>query len=182
MGFASLQRLQIRRSTSPGLASPVRSAFRVWLPSWRLSPFEPLPALFRADSAPGIYPSELRTSQKVSRTFPPGRTHVPFRLPVYPPPKRPGRPGRPRFLGFAPSGSPAPHGMCLASRSAGCSLGFCPSRVSSRNDGQPFSRPPLTRFADPAVAGSAGAPECHSTLPRPGRRRWLPNGRPEQPS
>jgi hypothetical protein len=38
---------------------PLRSAFRVWLPSWRLSPFGPLPVLFRTGGAHGIRPSEL---------------------------------------------------------------------------------------------------------------------------
>jgi hypothetical protein len=37
---------------------PLRSAFRVWLPSWRFTPSEPVPALFRTGSAPGICPSE----------------------------------------------------------------------------------------------------------------------------
>jgi hypothetical protein len=38
---------------------PLRSGFRVWLPSGRLSPSAPLPALFRAGSALGIRPAEL---------------------------------------------------------------------------------------------------------------------------
>jgi hypothetical protein len=38
---------------------PLRSARRVWLPSRRLTPSEPVPALFRAGSAPGIRPAEL---------------------------------------------------------------------------------------------------------------------------
>jgi hypothetical protein len=37
-----------------GLPDPLRSAFRVWLPSWRFSPLDTWPALFRAGSAPGI--------------------------------------------------------------------------------------------------------------------------------
>jgi hypothetical protein len=39
---------------SAGLPCPLRSAFRVWLPSWRFPPLETSPALFRADSTPGI--------------------------------------------------------------------------------------------------------------------------------
>jgi len=38
-----------------GLPDPLGSAFRVWLPSWRLSPLGTSPALFHADSAPGIF-------------------------------------------------------------------------------------------------------------------------------
>jgi hypothetical protein len=42
-----------------GLAHPLRSTFRVWLPSWRLTPCDPLPVLFRTGSAHGIHPSEV---------------------------------------------------------------------------------------------------------------------------
>jgi hypothetical protein len=65
MGFRSLQHLRTRRSTSHGACrTPLRSVLRVWLPSRRLTPAGPLPALFRAGGAHGIRPSEL---------FPPGR-------------------------------------------------------------------------------------------------------------
>jgi hypothetical protein len=59
MGFCSLQHMKDRRSTFRGLARPLRSAFRVWLPSWRLTPFGPAPVLFHTGSALGIHPSEL---------------------------------------------------------------------------------------------------------------------------
>jgi hypothetical protein len=60
MGFRSLQHFRTRRSTSRGACrTPLRSALRVWLPSRRLSPAGPLPALFRAGGAHGINPSEL---------------------------------------------------------------------------------------------------------------------------
>lgn len=42
-----------------GFACPLRSTLRVWLPSRWFAPFEALPALFRADSAHGKFPSEL---------------------------------------------------------------------------------------------------------------------------
>ncbi len=54
-----------------GLPSPLRSAFRVWLPSWRFTPPGSAPTLFHADSAPGIRPFGAFPSRKVSRTFPP---------------------------------------------------------------------------------------------------------------
>jgi hypothetical protein len=38
---------------------PLSFACRVWLPSWRLTPSEPVPALFHAGGAHGIHPSEL---------------------------------------------------------------------------------------------------------------------------
>jgi len=59
MGFASLQHMRHRKSTCRGFACPLRSAFRVWLPSWRLTPCDPLPVLFRTGSAHGIHPSEV---------------------------------------------------------------------------------------------------------------------------
>jgi len=59
MGFDSLQHIQHHRSTCRGFADPLRSAFRVWLPSWRLTPCDALPVLFRTGSARGIHPSEV---------------------------------------------------------------------------------------------------------------------------
>jgi hypothetical protein len=49
---------------------PLRSASRVWLPSGRLTPSEPLPVLFHTSGALGIHPSELS---------PPGRYPPRFR-------------------------------------------------------------------------------------------------------
>jgi hypothetical protein len=49
---------------------PLRSACRVWLPSGRFTPSEPLPVLFHTGGARGIYPSELS---------PPGRYPPRFR-------------------------------------------------------------------------------------------------------
>jgi hypothetical protein len=40
-------------------AFPLRSAFRVWLPSWRLTPSNPVPVLFHTGGALGIHPSEV---------------------------------------------------------------------------------------------------------------------------
>jgi hypothetical protein len=39
-----------------GLPHPLGSAFRVWLPSWRVTPLGAWPGLFRPDSALGILP------------------------------------------------------------------------------------------------------------------------------
>jgi len=50
---------RIEGPLAAGFAYPLRSAFRVWLPSWRLTPFGPVPVLFRTGSAPGIHPSEV---------------------------------------------------------------------------------------------------------------------------
>jgi len=61
-----------------GFACPLRSVFRVWLPSRRVAPGPTLPTVFQAGCAPGLRPSEvtharggtaflqLRTDLKVS--------------------------------------------------------------------------------------------------------------------
>jgi hypothetical protein len=63
--------------------------------------------------------------RKVSIPFPGGRTHLPFRLSVYPH-RSGGRLGRPRFLGFAPSESPWRPGMVLTRGPLDAPLGFAP--------------------------------------------------------
>jgi hypothetical protein len=70
MGFWSLQRLRIRRSTCrEPCHSPLRSARRVWLPSRRFTPSEPVPAIFHAGGAHGIRPSELSPSGRYPPRF-----------------------------------------------------------------------------------------------------------------
>jgi hypothetical protein len=88
-----------------GLPDPLRSARRVCLPSRRLSPFEPVPVLFHTGGTPGIQLRSFLLPQGI-HAFPRERTHMPFLLPLLPPPKRTGRPGRPRLLGFDPCESP----------------------------------------------------------------------------
>jgi len=48
---------------------PLRSARRVWLPSRRLTPFDPVPVLFRTGGAHGIRPSEPSPSARYRRRF-----------------------------------------------------------------------------------------------------------------
>jgi hypothetical protein len=84
------------------LPHSLRSAFRVWLPSWRFAPFDPWPVLFRTGSALGIHPSE--SFHRFVRMFPPEQAHLPFLLPLFPT-LCSGRPGRPRFLGGCADGS-----------------------------------------------------------------------------
>jgi hypothetical protein len=69
LGFASLQHSRVRRSTPRGRPSPLRSAFRVWLPSWRRTPAEPLPAFFHAGGALGFCPSELSPPERYPPRF-----------------------------------------------------------------------------------------------------------------
>jgi hypothetical protein len=86
MGFESLQHMKNRRSTLRGFAFPLRSAFRVWLPSWRFPPFGPVPVLFRTGSAHGIHPSEHVAHAEASGALPPGLSHLPFGPLVIPTP------------------------------------------------------------------------------------------------
>ena len=133
MGFRSLQHLRTRRSTSHGACrTPLRSVLRVWLPSRRLSPAGPLSALFRADSAPGIRPSEL---------FPAGRYPPVSRSegPTYRSTCRYSRLAETNWAGPTGRGSWAltlPEVPCgeagFSTPTAGGSLGLCPSRVCQR--------------------------------------------------
>jgi len=61
-----------RRSTVSGHAGPLSSARRVWLPSRRLTPSAPGPALFHAGGALGIRPSELPPPDRYRERFRPG--------------------------------------------------------------------------------------------------------------
>jgi hypothetical protein len=57
--FAPFNTCQRRGSTIRGRRHrPLRSAFRVWLPSWRLAPLNAWSGLFHPDSVPGIPPTE----------------------------------------------------------------------------------------------------------------------------
>jgi hypothetical protein len=88
-----------------GFACPLRSTFRVWVPSWRFPPFGTSPALFHAGSARGIRPSEPSPPARYPAVT--DRMHPPTVPPSGgPPAEAASRPRRPRFLGFDPSESP----------------------------------------------------------------------------
>ena len=72
------------------------------------------------------------SSLKVSGTFPPGCTHMPFPLPLCQPHEAAGRPDRPRLLGFDPFESPSRPGSLLEDQSPDAPLGFSPSRAFLR--------------------------------------------------
>jgi hypothetical protein len=132
MGFRSLQRSKVRKSTSRGRCRrPLRSAFRVWLPSWRFAPSEPVPVLFRTGGALGIRPSELSPLARYPPRF---RAEEPtYRLTCRCSRRQrrwAGPTGR-GFWAFALAG--VPDGQRRFSTStAGCSLGLHPSRVCRR--------------------------------------------------
>jgi hypothetical protein len=83
------------------------------------------------------------SSRKVSGLLPPGRTHVPFRLAVFPPPKRRAGPtGRGSWV--SPLSRVPGDRQGVSSPTAGCSLGFRPSRVLRRKPWPGF-RPASSR-------------------------------------
>jgi hypothetical protein len=62
-----------------------------------------------------------------------------------------GRPSRPRFLGFNPSRSPWRPVRGLARQPLDAPMGLALPGFTCESLGRTFARPPLTRFADPAI-------------------------------
>jgi hypothetical protein len=60
------------------LPRPLRSAFRVWPPSWRFTPRSAWSGLFRPDSVRGILPSEPSPPERWLSAFPRRRTRLPL--------------------------------------------------------------------------------------------------------
>jgi hypothetical protein len=109
-----------------------------------LRPSRPWPVLFRTGSAHGIHPSEL----------PPLKSYLPVSEQNNPPTVSPacipfaeasgrlaGRSSWVFNLFKIPGGS-----HVFSTSTAGCSLGFLPSRALHENLGWDFAQPPLTRF------------------------------------
>ena len=140
MGFCSLQHTKDRRSTvRRRCRRPLRSALRVWRPSRRFTPSEPLPGLFHTGGALGIRPSELPPPDRYPERFRPEAptyrsTHRCSR-------RRSGGPAQ-RARGFwALALSRVPGGRRgVSTPTAGCSLGLHPSRVYRKRPG-PGSHP-----------------------------------------
>jgi hypothetical protein len=118
------------------------------------------------DSPFGVFPS-----RKVSGTFPPGSTHIPFRPASDPAAVAESRPNGLRFLGFDPFESPLRPGEGLARRPPDTPMGFALSGFLIASLGQRFSRPPLLRFVVPVAS--------HET---DRRHRVSINRRPAQPA
>jgi hypothetical protein len=101
--FGSLQHMQGSAIYRPRtFQSPLRSAFRVWLPSWRVSLAETGPALFRAGGARGIRPSELSPPMRWRRVSAPSAPACRFSRGLFTFAEAKGRPRRPRLPGFDP--------------------------------------------------------------------------------
>jgi hypothetical protein len=115
-------------------------------------------------------------SRKVSDSFPSGRTHLPFRLTVYP--HRSARPARQTAApGLQPFRKSLTTRRAVNTLGAGCSLGFCPSRACHEHLGKDFASPPLTRFPDPnSMARTAASQSINRHPLRPTLRRGRPRG------
>jgi hypothetical protein len=148
MSFRSLQHTSGSKvHLFAGIANPLRSAFRVWFPSWRLTPFGPQPVFFHTGSAPGIRPLRSCTSRQVSGRFRLGWTHIPFRPSLFPAPEGTGPARRASVPGFQPCREFRPVAGGFSTATDGHSLGVRPSRVLPENLDRDFARSPLSHFA-----------------------------------
>jgi hypothetical protein len=152
-----------------GVTGPLRSAFRVWLPSWRLPPFDPVPVLFHTGSAHGIHPSERSPLARYPTRFrPEGPT---YRFSCRCSLRRSTGPARQAAVsGLRPCRESLAITACLALRPLDAPLGFPLLGFARRSLDRDSARSPLTRFADSAAeATPTGAPESRSApaWPRP---------------
>jgi hypothetical protein len=128
-----------------GVACPLRSALRVWLPSRRLTPFAPAPVLFHTSSALGIHPSELSPVERYPAVS--GRKNPPTVSSLcIPCALQCGAGWRDRsFWALTLSRVPDEPNV-FSTRFAGCSPGFMPPEACHDDLGRDFAQPPLTRF------------------------------------
>ena len=154
------------------MPGPLRSALRVWLPSRRLTPSEPVPVFFHTGGALGIRPSELPPPGRYPRVS--ARKNPLTVSPAGDPAAEAvGRPSGPRFLGFDPSRSPWQPDTWLARQLLAAPLGFALLGCSGERLARTFARAPPTRFNDPTIAAGPPAPRSLSALAwfRPPTRR-----------
>jgi hypothetical protein len=121
------------------------SAFRVWLPSGRLTPSAPLPVLFHTSGAPGIYPSELPPPTRYPVRFrPEGPTYrlscLCYRC------RNSGPAGQAAVSGLLPLRESLAADVGLARRLLAAPLGFTLLGCTDRSLSRDFARLPLTRF------------------------------------
>jgi hypothetical protein len=159
MGFCSLQHMPATGVHLPrGSPAPLRSASRVWLPSWRFTPPETWPGLFHPDSVPGIPPFGAFPSRKVALVFPPAPNPLavnPARSPASEA-HRPVRRASTSRLWPLRESLAAPRE--INPQTAGCSLGIFPfqGHPPSASDGLPPAAP-LTCFAECSSANCSTA-------------------------
>jgi hypothetical protein len=186
MSFRSLQHTSGSKvHLIAGIAYPLRSAFRVWFPSWRFTPFGPQPVLFHTGSAHGIPPLRSCTSRQVSGRFRLGWTHIPFHPSLFPAPEGTGPARQASVPGFRPCREFRPDAGGFSTATDGHSLGVRPSRVFRENLDRDFARSPLPRFCSNATASGPPnpAPQSIDQLSlRSTSQRGAPRGGDEQPS
>jgi hypothetical protein len=110
------------------LPEPSRFRLQGLVTLWAAYSFRALAGFISHQRRSWDSPFGASSSRKVSGAFPPGRTHIPFVLPLLPLPKqRAGRAGR----GFWASTLARVPGSRrgISTPTTGCSLGFRPSRV-----------------------------------------------------
>jgi len=160
LGFRSLQHIRNRGSTYRGFCLPA---------TFRLQGLVTLLAVYSPQYRAGSVSHRQRSwdspfgafsFRKVSSPFPGGRPHLPFRLSVYPH-RNAGRLDRPRFLGFAPSGSPWRPCMVLTRRPLDAPLGFAPLGPP-RTPWQGFRPASSLALFRPGLHPNGGAPESQS--------------------
>lgn len=145
--FAPYDTCGSRGPVHTGFAYPPPSVLRVWSPSRRFAPSRSLSALFHADSASGILPSELSPPGK-SR----GRYHR--RMPRLPlPSSLTNNLAETRLrhdcgpaTGFILPGVPCDQVGCLARRTPDAPLGFSLSGVFVASLDEHFGSSPPARF------------------------------------
>jgi len=152
MSFRTLQHIRTAESTTIGLCLPAGSAFRVWLPSWRLSPRRPLPTLFQTGSAHGIHPSEF-SPRNGHLGIPAALTHVPFAARRSMSLATRGPTNDTSFWALLPSRVPRGWAGSLDPVAAGDSLGVRPSRGSNRSACRDLRRGSFCVLSDSADGG-----------------------------
>jgi hypothetical protein len=153
MGFRSLQHSRDRRSTGRGpCQGPLRSALRVWLPSRRLTPSEPLPVFFHTGGALGIRPAELSPSGRYPPRF---RGSEPtYRFSRRCSRRRSGGPAQQAAVsGLSPFRESLATERALTRRPLAAPLGFALLGSSGKCLARGFTRTPPTRFTQPAPGG-----------------------------
>jgi hypothetical protein len=141
-----------------GSPAPLRSASRVWPPSWRFTPPETWPGLFHPDSVPGIPPFGAFPFRKVAIAFPqpPNPRAVNSTRSPASETRRPVR--RASASRLLPLRKSLAASLEINLRTAGCSLGVFPfqGQPPGTLDELPPATP-LTRFAECSSANCSTA-------------------------
>jgi hypothetical protein len=120
-------------------------------------PPKPGPALFHADSAPGIPPFGAFPTRKVPRRFPDEMNPHAVSLAAAPAGEPTGRYDKPRLLGFDPSESPLPPPARLTRKRPDAPLGFSPFQGFLPN------ALPMFPMGSSHALGSCSSADCSST-------------------